>query len=128
MLRERIVSLGRRDARSRVAYLLCELLWRLQAAELASGDVFSLPLTQTEIADAVALTPTYVNSILKDFRARKLISIERRVLHVLNMTALQAEADFNDEYLNWEGDSVELSKYFDQLELDRNKNHGPPVG
>ncbi|WP_162306246.1 Crp/Fnr family transcriptional regulator, partial [Teichococcus vastitatis] len=28
MLRERIVSLGRRDARGRVAYLLCELLWR----------------------------------------------------------------------------------------------------
>ncbi len=41
MLRERIVSLGRRDARGRVAYLLCELLWRHAAVGLTDGEAFS---------------------------------------------------------------------------------------
>src|ERR1700694_3902342 len=36
--RERIVALGRRSARGRVAYLLCELVWRLMAVGLAEDD------------------------------------------------------------------------------------------
>lgn len=66
MLRERIVSLGRRDARGRIAYLLCELLWRHTAVGLNSNGSFLLPLTQTELGDALGLTPVHVNRILKN--------------------------------------------------------------
>src|ERR1700754_3939297 len=64
ILRERIVSLGRRDARGRIAYLLCELLWRHAAVGLTNGGKFSLPLTQTELGDTLGLTPVHVNRIL----------------------------------------------------------------
>ena len=56
MLRERIVSLGRHDARGRIAYLLCELLWRHTAIGLAEGSSLRLLLTRTELGDTLGLT------------------------------------------------------------------------
>jgi CRP-like cAMP-binding protein len=41
--RERIVALGRRSARGRVAYLLCELVWRQRAVGPSEDDV-SMPV------------------------------------------------------------------------------------
>jgi CRP-like cAMP-binding protein len=42
--RERIVALGRRSARGRVAYMLCELVWRQRAVGLAEDHAIRLPL------------------------------------------------------------------------------------
>ncbi len=116
MLRERIVSLGRRDARGRVAYLLCELLWRHAAIGLTNGDVFRLPLTQTELGDTLGLTPVHVNRILKEFRERRLIAIEHKMLNLLDVVGLQGIAGFNKDYLHLNGVSEEVSQYFNNLE------------
>lgn len=116
MLRERIVSLGRRDAQGRIAYLLCELLWRHAAMGLTNGDVFQLSLTQTELGDTLGLTPVHVNRVLKTFRERGLISINRKALHLLDVTGLQTLAGFNKDYLNLGGASSEVIRYFDALE------------
>ena len=124
MLRERIVSLGRRDARGRVAYMLCELLWRHAAIGLTNGDVVRLPLTQTELADTLGLTPVHVNRILKEFRERRLISIEHRMLNVLNVQDLQAVASFNKDYLHLTGVSEEVSQYFDNLDRAQRSGKG----
>ena len=96
MLRERIVSLGRRDARGRIAYLLCELFWRHKAVGLTNGGSFYLPLTQTELGDTLGLTPVHVNRILKDFRQQGLIALEHKMLHLLDVDRLQAVAAFDD--------------------------------
>ena len=116
MLRERIVSLGRRDARGRIAYLLCELLWRHVAVGLTQNGKFRLPLTQTELGDTLGLTPVHVNRILKEFRERGLISIDHRMLHLLDLDGLQSIAAFNERYLKFEGASKEVVRYFDSLE------------
>ena len=116
MLRERIVSLGRRDARGRIAYLLCELVWRHAAVGLTDGDTFHLPLTQTELGDTLGLTPVHVNRILKEFRALGLISVEHRQVSLLNISRLQEIAGFNQDYLNLGKASSELTRYFDSLE------------
>ncbi|MFC0386673.1 Crp/Fnr family transcriptional regulator [Muricoccus vinaceus] len=116
MLRERIVSLGRRDARGRIAYMLCELLWRHTAVGLTDGEVFRLPLTQTELADTLGLTPVHVNRVLKDFRQQGLIAINQRILSLLKVEALQALAGFNKGYLHLGGASAEVRRYFDSLE------------
>jgi len=116
MLRERIVSLGRRDARGRVAYMLCELLWRHAAIGLTNGDVFRLPLTQTELADTLGLTPVHVNRILKEFREHRLIAIEHKMLHLIDIPGLQDIAGFSKDYLHLNGVSEEVSRYFDDLE------------
>ncbi|MFC0387957.1 Crp/Fnr family transcriptional regulator [Muricoccus vinaceus] len=118
MLRERIVSLGRRDARGRVAYLLCELLWRHRAVGLTNGEVFRLPLTQTELGDTLGLTPVHINRVLKEFRQRSLISMDRRMMSLLNVEELQALAGFNKDYLHLGGTSPEVTRYFDGLEAN----------
>jgi CRP-like cAMP-binding protein len=51
LLRERIVALGRRNARARIAYLFCEVLWRHRAIGLSEDQSLQLPLTQADIAD-----------------------------------------------------------------------------
>ena len=119
MLRERIVSLGRRDARGRVAYLLCELLWRHAAVGLAGGGAFRLALAQTELADTLGLTPVHVNRVLKEFRAAGLIAMERKVLSLLDVEGLQSRAGFNKDYLHLGGASKEVTRYFDLLESEQ---------
>ena len=116
MLRERIVALGRRDARGRVAYLMCELLWRHAAMGLAKGETFRLPLTQTELGDTLGLSPVHVNRVLKEFRRQDLIAMEHKLLHVLDVAGLQEIAGFNMEYLHLDGPSPEVARYFNQLE------------
>lgn len=116
MLRERIVSLGRRDARGRIAYLLCELYWRYDAIGLAADRRFHLPLTQTELGDALGLTPVHVNRVLREFREQRLIAIEHRILRMLDVEGLQEIAAFNKEYLHLGGASSEVARYFDCLE------------
>jgi len=116
MLRERIVSLGRRDARGRIAYLLCELLWRHSAMGLAEDETYHLPLTQTELGDALGLTPVHVNRVLREFREQRLIAIEHRILRMLDVDGLQEIAAFNKEYLHLGGASPEVTRYFDRLE------------
>ena len=116
MLHERIVSLGRRDARERIAFLLCELLWRYDAMGLAEGGVYSLPLTQTELGDAIGLTAVHVNRVLREFRMEGLISIERRMLKVLDVEELQKVAGFNKAYLHFDGASAEITEYLNRLE------------
>ena len=125
MLRERIVALGRRDARGRIAYLLCELLWRHAAVNLTDGDVFRLPLTQTELGDALGLTPVHVNRVLREFKQQRLITLEHRVLGLLDVPALQNLAAFNKDYLNFGGASDEVARYFDRLELKRRNEDRP---
>ena len=121
MLRERIVSLGRRDARGRIAYLLCELLWRHAAVGLTNGKVIRLPLTQTELGDTLGLTSVHVNRVLKEFRARRLIAMEHRKLSLLDVQGLQRIAAFNKEYLHLGGAPDEVVRYFDDLESEQSK-------
>ncbi len=127
MLRERIVSLGRRDARGRIAYLLCELLWRHGAVGLTNGETFRLPLTQTELGDTLGLTPVHVNRVLKDFRERRLIAMEHRMLRLLDVPRLEAIAGFTKDYLHLGGASEELTRYFDGLEDTRRPAGAPPA-
>ena len=75
-----------------------------------------LPLTQVELADTLGLTSVHVNRILKDFREQGLITIEHRRVSILNMSALQKIANFDQDYLNLGGASSELTRYFDNLE------------
>jgi CRP-like cAMP-binding protein len=55
------LSHGRRDARTRVAHLLCEIAVRLQSAGLMTGNRYELPMTQEQIGNATGLTTVHVN-------------------------------------------------------------------
>jgi CRP-like cAMP-binding protein len=111
ILRERLVSLGRRDARGRVAYLLCELLWRYAAVGLADGGRFRLRLTQAQLGDALGLTPVRINHVLKEFKLRSLLAVEHRLIHLLDVASLQQIAGLSRDYLQLGGAPGEMAPY-----------------
>jgi CRP-like cAMP-binding protein len=98
--RQWIVGLGRRSAQSRIAHLLCELLVRLRAVELVGDHTFTLPLTQTELGDALGLSTTHVDEMLQDLSGNGLISLHSDCLKVLNWEELQKAGDFDPTYLH----------------------------
>jgi CRP-like cAMP-binding protein len=57
VFREWIANVGRRDAHTRIAHLLCEFSLRLKVAGLGQGNDYEMPMTQEQIADCVGLTP-----------------------------------------------------------------------
>jgi CRP-like cAMP-binding protein len=117
--RERIVALGRRSARGRVAYLLCELVWRQRAVGLSEDDAIRLTLTQVELADTLGLTSVHVNRILQGFRRNDLIALAHHRLALLDIERLQTIAGFNQDYLHLGGAPTEVRRYIDVLERNR---------
>jgi CRP-like cAMP-binding protein len=102
IFREWIVNVGRRDSTSRIAHLLCEISLRLEAAGLARGLRYEMPMTQEQIADCTGLTPVHVNRVLKDLGRRGLINRERRSVSIVDWDRLQEVGDFNTRYLHLE--------------------------
>lgn len=100
IFREWVLNVGRRDARSRIAHLLCEFIFRREAAMSAHPGPFELPMTQEQIADATGLTPVHVNRTLQHLQADGLIHRDRRSFVVRDWAALRSAADFDPAYLH----------------------------
>jgi CRP-like cAMP-binding protein len=114
MLRERIVMLGRQKVRVRVAYLFCELLWRLDAIGLSQGHSFRLPLTQGDIADTLGLTSVHVNRVLQALRREGLITLANRRLTLHHIDRLQSLAQLNQDYLHLTGVPVVVERFLER--------------
>lgn len=100
IFREWIVALGRRNGRSRTAHLLCEITLRMKAMGMGEGNVFRLPLTQNELADALGLTPVTVNRVLQDFRLEGLVERERSRMVIRDWAGLARIGEFDPTYLH----------------------------
>ncbi|MFC3126701.1 Crp/Fnr family transcriptional regulator [Pseudoroseomonas globiformis] len=95
-LRERLTSLGRRDALGRLAHLLLELQGRLAKRGTASGDGGPLPLRQAHLADALGLSVEHVNRALAQLRRNRVALLRKGRLEILDRAALGALADWPD--------------------------------
>jgi CRP-like cAMP-binding protein len=100
IFREWVVNVGRRDAQARIAHLLCELSLRMEAAGLAEGHVYDLPLTQAQLADATGLTSVHVNRVLKTLREEGLIELDIRSLRIIDWEGMRKVGDFGELYLH----------------------------
>jgi CRP-like cAMP-binding protein len=100
ILREWVVNVGRRDARARIAHILCEFAVRLETRGLTTDHGFELPMTQEQLADATGLTSVHVNRVLKSLEAEGLISRRRRHIHFDDWRRLQDAGDFSRRYLH----------------------------
>lgn len=98
--REWMIGIGRRSARTRTAHLLCELFVRLQAVGLTRGREYDLPLTQTELGDALGLSVVAVNRVLQDLRAESIITLKSGTVTLLDWEALGAAGQFDPSYLH----------------------------
>ena len=99
ILCEWVVNVGRRDAQTRIAHLICEMATRLHATGAGSDFVFHLPLTQVQLAETTALTAVRVNRTLQSLRADGLIESHQRVVRVPRWDALMQRGEFDPGYL-----------------------------
>ena len=100
IFREWVLNVGRRDARTRLAHLLCEFAIRMEAQGLIDGGGFELPITQEQLADAVGLTPVHVNRTLKSLEADGLITRNKRNIVFPSWERMRDVGDFNPRYLH----------------------------
>ena len=100
IFREWILNVGRRDAKSRLAHVLCELAVRLDANGLTQDMGYHLPMTQAELADALGLTPVHLNRVIRSLEADGLIQRSKRELSFPDWERMRDMADFNDRYLH----------------------------
>ena len=104
--REWVVNVGCRTAFERVAHLFCEIFVRMEAVGLTKNGHCPLPLTQTEIADSLALSSVHVNRTLMYMRRNNLVRMHGGVLEIPNRAELEAAAGFDRGYLHLEPDSL----------------------
>ena len=100
IFREWVVNVGRRDARTRIAHLLCELAVRLEASGAGTSGSYEFPLTQEQLADATGLTAVHTNRTLQGLRKDGLISLSSNSLTVLDWARLKHVGDFHERYLH----------------------------
>lgn len=105
-LREWMMNIGRRSAVERLAHLLCELLVRLRAVGLASGNSFDLPITQIDLADTTGMTSVHVNRSLGELKRAGLIERKGKRVTLCDLPRLVELAEFRSNYLNWEAQTA----------------------
>jgi CRP-like cAMP-binding protein len=100
VFRQWIMRVGRRAGPERIAHLFCEQWMRLKTVGLTNGNTCELPLTQTDIADALGLSTVHVNRSLQTLRQEGLIDLRKGELTVVNWDRLCKRAEFDPAYLH----------------------------
>ena len=99
VLAEWIVNVGRRDAKSRLAHLLCEIACRVNGPGRNRPSEVMFPATQNHIADMTGLTPVHVNRSLRALRDDNVVEVHGGRIHILDWDRLVDIGDFDDAYL-----------------------------
>lgn len=97
--REWELSLGRRDAVSRLAHLLCELHSRLALVGMADDAGYRLKLTQSDLAECLGLTPVHINRSLRQLREAGLVTFRSSRVELHDLAGLRGVAEFDPAFL-----------------------------
>lgn len=104
--REWLVNAAQRTALEAVAHLCCETYLRSRLVGLCDGGDCPLPITQSDMGDALGLTQPHVSRTIRELIDTDLISLRRRVLTVNDLAGLKRLANFNPNYLHHAYDAV----------------------
>lgn len=96
MLDENLLSLGRRTALERAAYLIAFMASRAKTVGLNGGSTSEIPITQQHVADTLGLSLVHTNKTIRKLIDRKLVSWRDRGCEVLDIKTLMSIA-------GWEG-------------------------
>jgi CRP-like cAMP-binding protein len=108
--REWLANVGRRDARTKIAHLLCEFSLRLKVAGLGEQSGYELPMTQEQLGDATGLTAVHVNRTIKTLEAEKVIErSDPRSIRIGDWRKLAQAGDFDSNYLHLRKDEPALA-------------------
>lgn len=106
MHREWIFRMGRLNAVNRLAHLFAETEYRLAMVGRAPDGHFPLPLVQTDLAEAVGITPIHVNRSLRVLRTSGILEFRDGTATILDRERLWHLAEFDPAYLFTDGTSA----------------------
>ncbi len=89
LIDEALVSLGRRTALERTAFLLLHLFARAEEAGLTKDDTIQFPFTQQHVADTLGMSLVHTNKTLKRLFASNAVRWKDRRFEVLDRAALR---------------------------------------
>jgi CRP-like cAMP-binding protein len=100
VFREWVLNVGRRDAKARIAHMLCEFAARREAAGLGSPERFEFPMTQEQIGAATGMTAVHVNRMLHELGGEGVIVRNKREVEITDWARMRRIADFDPAYLH----------------------------
>jgi len=92
LIDEHLVSLGRRTALERAAYLLLHLFVRADESGLVKNGAIQFPFTQLHLADTLGMSLVHTNKTLKRLYLSKAVRWKDRVFEMVDRPALVAIA------------------------------------
>ena len=95
---DRLTSIGRMSATERLTTLLLDILARLRVTAGGVIDSFELPLTQSDLGDALGLTKVHVNRTIRGLERDGVIERTGRRIRILDEAALVEQTGFTDRY------------------------------
>jgi len=93
LIDENLVSLGRRTALERAAYLLLHLYVRAEECGLVKNGSIQFPFTQQHLADTLGMSLVHTNKTLRRLYISKAVRWKGRIFEVLDRQALAGIAD-----------------------------------
>lgn len=99
LAREWIVNVSRRDAKSRIAHVICEITIRMSIIPDEAKNGFAFPLNQDQLSNVVGLTPMHVSRILGRLEDEGIIERKGRSLVIRDWDGLRRVGDFRSLYL-----------------------------
>lgn len=97
ILDEHLLSIGRRSALERAAYLLAFLHRRAKSVNLINGTRRAIPITQYHVADTLGLSVVHTNKTLRKLANREMIHWLDRGCEILNEDGLSEIAGWSHE-------------------------------
>jgi CRP-like cAMP-binding protein len=99
MLVERLIDLGRRSARQKLAHFIAEMYVRVQRRERFEQGRLRLPVSQQVLADVLGLSAVHISRTFSDLQDDGVLYRQREYIHIPDFSRLAAEGDFADRYL-----------------------------
>src|ERR1043166_1774740 len=95
MVDEQLLSVGRRTAIERIAYLLLHLFTRAKHLGLAEGNAVPFPLTQQHVADTLGMSLVHTNKTFQRLRRSGAVRWDRNELEILEPAELGQIAQYD---------------------------------
>ena len=94
ILDEHLLSVGRRSAMERLAYLLLVVFQRAEEMGLTKGNTIQFPFTQQHAADMLGMSLVHTNKTLRRLTATKTVRWKERRFEMLDREALAKLASY----------------------------------
>jgi CRP-like cAMP-binding protein len=100
IFREAITNNSARTKTARMAHLFCELFYRARASGLAEEDALALPISLSQLGEALGMAIATVNRTLVQLRASRAVDFRSGALSIRSWDKLCAIGQFDPGYLH----------------------------